>query len=120
MRYNRILWGGTNANVTIEGGTFISELRDAMFYTTSGGSIELKGGYFEQINKQESGAGAVGYVFFNNNNTTSGRITISGGTFKTHPLAGWYGPNTAEASIASGYEINENADGTYTIIASES
>ena len=118
-RYNRLLWAGTSANVTIEDGTFISELRDAMFYTTSAGSIKLNGGYFEMVNKQESGAGAVGYVFFNNNNTAPGSIVIGGGTFKTHPLAGWYGDNTAEAAIASGYEINANGDGTYTVVESE-
>ena len=65
--------------------------------------------------KIKSGAGAVGYVFFNNNNTVSGSIVISGGTFKTHPLAGWYGDNTAEATVASGYVIEANDNG-YTIV----
>ena len=125
-RYNRILWAGIDGKIVIEDGKFINELRDAMFYTTASGSstaataIEIKGGYFEQINKQESGAGAVGYVFFNKNNNYSNlqSIIISGGTFKTHPLAGWYGDNTAEATIASGYTINANGDGTYTIVES--
>ena len=115
-RYNRIIWAGTNSNVVIEDGKFINELRDAMFYSTSNGCFELNGGYFEQINKQESGAGAVGYVFFNNNNTYPGSIVISGGTFKTHPLAGWYGDNTAEATIAEGHIINANSDGTFAVV----
>ena len=54
------------------------------------------------------------YVFFNNHNTSPGSIVISGGTFKTHPLAGWYGDNTAEATVANGYVI-ESTDNGYTI-----
>ena len=126
-RYYRILWAGVDAYVTIEGGNFVNELRDAMFYTTASANstrttvIEINGGYFEQVNKQESGAGAVGYVYFNKNNnyTNLQSIVINGGVFKTHPLAGWYGDNTAEASPAPGYVVDQNDDGTYGVVLGE-
>ena len=56
--------------------------------TTKKHDYNFNGGYCEQINKQENGAGAVGYVLFNNN-TYSSSIVVNGGTFKIHPLAGW-------------------------------
>ena len=106
----RILWITSAGVATIEGGNFISEQGDTMFYTSNSNAelptcLYIKGGYFEHTIPTNGSE----YRYFNQQNGYQKQIIeISGGTFKHNPTDG-------EMQYEEGFGFAENPDGTFGV-----
>jgi hypothetical protein len=106
----RILWITSAGVATIEGGNFISEQGDTMFYTSNSNKelptcLYIKGGYFEHTIPTNGSE----YRYFNQQNGYQKQIIeISGGIFK-------HNPTDSEVKLAEGFCVVPNADGTYGV-----
>ena len=99
--------------VIIESGTFIGKSGNSCIYD-GGGTVEIKGGFF----KCEGTTADARYVL-NQNNSTHGTITVTGGTFVN------YDPRTGDDRlggnfVANGYKVvsepQTNGDVWYTVV----
>ena len=106
----RILWITSAGVATIEGGNFISEQGDTMFYTSNSNAelptcLYIKGGYFEHTIPTHGSE----YRYFNQQNGYQKQIIeISGGTFKHNPTDG-------EMQYEEGFGFAENPDGSFGV-----
>ena len=91
--------GGTTANVTIKGGTFIGPKGTV---ADSGGAVAVKAGSTVDIEGGDFSGGK------NNTLSGSGTMTVTGGTFDQDP----------SAEVATGYKSVKNGD-KYYVVADE-
>ncbi len=111
----RIVWVTSAGSLVIEGGRFISEQGDTMFYTSNSNAdvpttLYVKGGYFEHTIPTDGGT----YDCFNQQDGYKEQIIeLSGGTFNHDPTTGRQ--NDWEVTIAPNYKVIDNGDGTYTV-----
>ena len=104
----------SGGKATIESGTFIGKAGNSCIYD-GGGTVIIKGGFFKCEGSAENGK----YYVLNQNNTTHGTITVTGGTFVN------YDPSTGDDNlggnfVASGYKVvtetQSNGDIWYTVV----
>ena len=107
----RILWVTSAGSATIEGGNFISEQGDTMFYCSNSNmevptTLYIKGGYFEHTVTTNGGK----YRYFNIQDGGGQEIIeVSGGTFKHDFTDG-------EMRFPEGYKAGQNPDGTWSVV----
>ena len=106
----RIVWVTSAGICTIEGGNFISEQGDTMFYTSNSNKdiptcLYIKGGYFEHTIPTNGDT----YRYFNQQNDYQKQIIeISGGVF-AHDF------RDGEMSLADGFAVEKLSDGTWGV-----
>jgi len=107
------IWAGNNAKITINGGSFISTGADQELIYSSGGVIDIYGGFFHNTDWEGRPVNVA------NANRATGFINIYGGTFVNFdPSSGGDDPNNIK--VADGYmvkeETQENGDVWYTVV----
>lgn len=107
------IWAGNNAKVTINGGSFISTGADQELIYSSGGVIDIYGGFFHNTDWEGRPVNVA------NANRATGFINIYGGTFVNFdPSTGGDDPNNIK--VADGYivtsEVQDNGDVWYTVV----
>ena len=107
----RILWVTTAGSATIEGGNYISEQGDTMFYASNSNmeiptTLYIKDGYFEHTTTTNNGK----YRYFNIQDGGGKEIIeVSGGVWAHNPTDG-------EMQFPEGFKAGENADGTWGVV----
>lgn len=101
--------------LTIENGTFVGKAGNSCIYD-GGGTIVINGGFF----RMEGGTKDDAKYILNQNNTTHGTITVTGGTFVNYdPSTG--DDNLGGSFVAGGYKVvsetQSNGDVWYTVVA---
>ncbi len=107
------IWAGKNAKVTINGGSFVSTGSNHELVYSSGGVIDIYGGFFHNTEWENRPVNVA------NANRGTGYINIYGGTFVNfNPLTGGDDPNNIK--IAEGYEVvsetQANGDVWYSVV----
>lgn len=108
----RIIWTTSACSTIIEGGRFISEQGDTMFYTSNSNkdipsTLTINNGYFEHTIPNAGD----GYRYFNKQNGYQKQIiTINGGKFK-------HNPTDSEVEFGEGFKVEENADGSWGVVS---
>ena len=107
----RIIWVTSAGNATLEGGNFISEQGDTMFYCSNSNmkvptTLYIKGGYY----KHTIPTSGETYRYFNIQDGGGQEIIeVSGGTFK-------HDPTDFEMQFPEGYKPEQNTDGTWGVV----
>jgi hypothetical protein len=111
---NIAVWAASG-NVIINGGTYTNGNTSSGKYSdliyTSGGSIEINGGYFETYCTPWNGK----YYVLNQHNSLGGPITVTGGTFVNYNPANG-DDNLGGNFVKPGYTSIETSEGVWTVV----
>lgn len=123
----RIIWVTSACSVVIEGGNFVTEQADTMFYTSNSNKeipteLYIRGGNYEQnVPSEKDGS----YDFFNQQDGYQKQIIeVTGGTFnhdfRSAHQNDWEVPNICPAADPTNtHTLFRNTDGTFGVTSSK-